>query len=398
MTYQPPYNLANNAMLQYGSSGPDTAWLKDVMTWWGYYDPNHFDAGVPRDVYGWDIADAIAALQRDYGLSPNGATSAETWSLIERLANGVPIQRTNGTWANQPPQPPTPPPPSGPPGPGTPPPLALPQRDALARMSQLLGQFGLGNLAGWAETQLRNGASESEVMLSLYEQPEFKNRFPAAYANNTTGSAPLTPAQIIQYEQTARELFKQSGLNSMMYSNQEIQSFITNNVSLSELQDRLTNGLNKVAQAPAEVRMAFGQYFGANSDSAMAQIFLDPTKALPELEKMAQTAYVGGIGQKFGVNLAQQIAREIADTGVTDAAVWQGFAQINALKPVFEETISEKVDMTAQNEGVGAAFNLNPDAQANIENRIRSRSSMLSGGGGVASTEQGIVGLGVAGS
>jgi hypothetical protein len=390
-----------NPMLQYGSYGSNVAWLKDVLTSWGYYDPNHYDAAVARDVYGWDAWDAIASLQRDFGLVANGLTSAETWSLIDRLASGAPVKRANGTWANlpagqQPPGTPVTPPP--PPGPGTPPPMAGGTRDALARMTTLLSQYGLGNMAAWAETQLRNGATESEVMLSLYEQPEFKARFPAAYQNQTSGYLPLNPAQIIEYEKTARELFKQAGLNPSMYTPQELQSFIVNNVSLNELQSRLTNGLNKVAQAPAEVRMAFGQYFGTNSNSAMAQLFLDPTKSLPELEKMAQTAFVGGIGKRFGVNLAQQMAREIADTGVSDAAVWQGFAQINEMRPVFDETISEQVDMTAERQGVGSVFNTDVNARAEIENRVRSRSSMLSGGGGVASTEQGIVGLGVAGS
>lgn len=272
-------------------------------------------------------------------------------------------------------------------------------RDAVARLRQLLEGYGLGNLTEWITGKLVGGASETEVTIELYDQPAFKARFPAIEERRKNGFNTVSPAEILAYEDTAKELFKSAGINSAeLTSNANIQKLLSSNVSAVELQGRLQNGLLKVTQAPAEVKAAFASYFGANSESAMAQLFLDPETAMPELEKMAQTAYAGGIGKKFNIEIAQGIAREIVDTGASEQAIWQGFNQLNSMSSVFDESISETVDLTVQDQGVGAVFGSKQGAEKMLQDRIAGRTSQFKGSGGIGTTEQGAIGLGVAGN
>lgn len=273
------------------------------------------------------------------------------------------------------------------------------KRDAILRLTQLLESYGLGNLTNWITGKLVGGASETEVTIELYQQPEFKARFPAIEERRKNGFNPISPVEILAYEDQAKELFKAAGITSSeLTSNVNIQRLISNNVSAVELQGRLQNGLLKVTQAPPEVKAAFNSYFGTNGESAMAQLFLDPTTAMPELEKMAQTAYAGGIGKKFNIEIAKGIAREIVDTGASEQSIWQGFNQINAMSSVFQESISENVDLTAENQGIGAVFGTNTEAEKILQRRVESRTSQFKGGGGIGATEQGVIGLGVAGN
>lgn len=399
------YDSRGNPILSYGIQGVggNVAWLKQVMNWWGYYDPNHPDAAAGAESYGWDIATAVAKFQSRYGLSGNGVVDEQTWGMIDQLQRGIDPTSFSGTVQQGPPTTRGDQTPGAPAAPGTPTPSGPGannnnlQRDALARLGQLLNQYGLGGMLDWVRSKLIAGASEAEIQLELYDQPAFKARFPVIAARQAAGLTPVSVAEVLEYEQRGRELLRRAGVTAEQFKKSEyLQDLMAKDVSLSEVQDRLNEGLMKITEAPAEVRVVFGNYFGTNGDAALAQLFLDPEKALPELEKMASTAFAGGIAERYGIQLAQGIAREIADTGASDAAIWQGFANIDSMRNLFTETISETQDMTAQGEGVAAAFGTQPGATQTLQRRAQARTNVLRGGGGIGSTERGVVGLGEA--
>ena len=386
-----------NPILSYGASSPAASWLKEVMNWWGYYDPSHPDAQLGPDSYGWDLANAIASFQARYGLTASGVTDQETWWYIQQLASGVPESQLQRDIA----------PAGGVPGPAQPtapiPSTAIPgssvdlTRDALARLSSLFTSWGISGMEEWIRTKLIQGSSEAEIQLELYDRPEFKARFPAIEARKQAGLNPVSPAEILEYETRGRELLRRAGLTSETFTSRDyLQGLMVKDVSLSEVQERLNDGLIRIQQAPPEVRNAFGTYFGANGDMALAQFFLDPEKAVPELEKMASTAIVGGISERYGLHLAQQIAKEVADTGVSDSAVWAGFQKLDSMRSLFSETLAETNDYTAEQQGVGAVFGTQPGQQELLQRRAQSRTSVFSGGGGAVSSERGVIGLGVA--
>lgn len=395
-------DVRGNPILSYGSTGGEVAWLKQVMNYWSFYDQMHPDAALGADVYGWDLATAVEKFQRSYGLNPTGIADQSTWWVIEQLAQGVPADQVRpdggtvapnpgGTWSGAP---------QAPGGSGvTTPTLTTNQRDAMARITLLLQTYGLSGMEGWIKDKLIGGASEAEVTLELFDQPAFKARFPVIEQRRAAGLSPVSAAEVIEYEQRGREILRMAGISSgELTSNSYLQNLMLNDVSAAELSTRVQDGLVRVQSAPPEVKVAFGAYFGTTGDAALAQLFLDPTVAAPELEKMATTAMAGGIGARFGVQIAEGIAREIADTGASDQAIWQGFAALDNIKNLFAESISERQDLTAAGEGVGAVFNTQAGSAQALESRRLSRTSAFQGGGGAAAGEQGVFGLGVADS
>lgn len=281
--------------------------------------------------------------------------------------------------------------------PAGPPPLTAAQQDAFARLNQILNQYGLGSLADWLRQKIVAGASDSQILLELYDQPAFRQRFPAIEARRAAGLTPLNPTEILAYEQQVSQLVHLSGLPASFASSTYAQDLLAHDVSVAELSARIEQGFLKVSEAPQEVRDAFSRYFGVNGDNAIAALFLDPDKSLPELEKMAMSSYVGGIGSRFGVNLGLSKAREIADTGLSEAAIWQGYRQLDSLSPLFTETLGERTDLTKESTGVDAVFGTQPGAEGTLDQRRRSRVNAFGGGGGGAyATSKGVTGLGVA--
>ena len=99
---------------------------------------------------------------------------------------------------------------------GTPATTAAPiSQDALARLTQILNQYGLGSLTTWALEKLRQGASEAQILIELYDQPAFKQRFPAIDARKQNGLTPISPAEILEYEQRVNQLLRMAGLGTM---------------------------------------------------------------------------------------------------------------------------------------------------------------------------------------
>lgn len=384
-----------NPTLEYGVRSGETSWLKERLNWWGYYDQSHPDAALGAQSYGWDMYEAVRKFQTAYGLAPTGVVDDSTWYWIDQAQRGV---MPGGTAPPPSAGRPTAPTPGINPGATTPQSPDL-QRDALARLGSLLQGYGLEGMLDWVKSKLIAGASEAEIQLEMYDQPAFKARFPVIEARRAAGLNPVSVAEVLEYETRGRELMRRAGITQESFMARDyLQGMMAKDVSLAEVQDRLNDGLLRVKTAPPEVATIFGNWYGVNSDVAMAQLFLDPEKALPELEKMAATAVAGGIGQRFGLNIAQGIAREIADTGASDGAIWQGFAQLDAMKSLFTETIGETQDLTAEGEGVGAIFNTKAGAQGMLEQRLATRTAQFRGGGNAASTDKGVLGLGVADS
>lgn len=268
------------------------------------------------------------------------------------------------------------------------------QRDAYALVAQTLNQFGLGGLADWAWGQIVSGASSNETILSMQNLDAWKQRFAGNTLRQQAGLSTMSPDQYLAYEEQVRSLFRAHGLPIGFYDQaSDIAYLIGQNVSPDELNARITQAYDTVATAPPAIRQAFADYFGASSDQALAAFVLDPDKARPLLLKQVQTAEVGGTGRQYGFNLGRQRAGELVDFGVDRQRALQGFSQLDSLKPLLTETISETTDLTAENEGVAAVFDLPGDARRKLEERRDERVAAFSGAGGALSATKGLLGL-----
>lgn len=272
-------------------------------------------------------------------------------------------------------------PPSAPPTTPTNPISATPGADAYLR--NLLREYGLESLTEWALSALRRGLSAEQIVQEMRNTPEFKDRFPAIEARKAAGLPPISPGEYVQYEREARQTMMEFGLPADFYnSTDDFTRLLVADVSPNELRSRVESGYNRMMMAPPEVRDVFNDWFGVNGNSALAAFFLDPDRAKPVIMKMAEQAFVGGTGRRFGFEIDPSVAAQVVSTGGSGQAP-DAFSGLAEARAYFDETISETQDLRAEDEGVRAAFSLDGEAAQTVRRRQEQRAAQF---GGVANT------------
>jgi len=269
--------------------------------------------------------------------------------------------------------------------------------DATAYLRELLRGYGLEALLPWALDQVQRGQSDTEIVQSMRQTPEFQQRFPAIAAREKAGLPPISPAEYVAYEAQATQLMRSYGLPSGFYDQPEdFSNLLAADVSVDELNKRIQQGYDRVMTLPAEVRATFRDYYGANGDSAIAAYFLSPDRATPILIEQAAAAAVGGIGKRFGFDIGRGTAEDAAKMGVTEQSAQQNLGQLAQQRDLYRETVNDTTDLSADVEGVKAAFGLDAESVAKVRGRLESRQAQFQGGDAFQTTQQGAQGLGTA--
>lgn len=275
--------------------------------------------------------------------------------------------------------------------------FTTPGLDSEAYIEGLLAEYGLESLTDWAMDQLVEGRSPTEVLQRLRERPEFQQRFPAIEQRRAAGLAPLTPGEYVEYERRARQVMREAGLPQGFYdSTDDFTQFLTLDVSVDELRTRVNEGFARVQQLPDEVRNAFADFYGPDTEQALAAFYLDPDRAVPRLIEMAETAMVAGVGRQFGFGLSEAEAERVARQGAGGTQVRSGFEQLNTQRALFNERVGEEgEDLEIEDEGVEAVFGLSGESQEQIRRRFQRRQAEFAGGTRqAAGTEEGFTGIG----
>lgn len=266
------------------------------------------------------------------------------------------------------------------------------RQSAKAYLAALLDEYGLGSLAAWANDQIQQGQNVDYVRQQLELTPEFEARFPAIKARAKAGLPPISPSEYISYEQAATQTLRAAGLPKSFWDQpSDFNALLTNDVSINELQNRINNGFLKVSYAPQSVKDAFALYYGASGESALAALFMDPTRAEPLLEQQANAAFAGGYASMAGLNLNEAAASQVARfTNGNLNQMQAGFKHLGTLAPLFDETLGEQGhDFTASEQGIASEFGLDPTAANQLEQRRQQRAAEFQGGGGPQITSTG---------
>jgi len=259
-------------------------------------------------------------------------------------------------------------------------------------LSSLLDRYGLGSLKDWAAQALIQGMQEDELVLALYDRPEFMNRFPAIKARENAGLPPLSVEEYLQYESVATQAAKANGV---ALSQNEINELLVNNVSIQETQERLSMAMSAVFQTDARTRDELSRLYGIGSGD-LAKFWLDPKKELPILQRRFATAQISGeaIRSGYDTQLAQSQLEYLANRGVTGETASELFGSL-----VEAEELFEAVDETEQDIGVDEQLRLatgDVDQQKLLEARAQKRVAPFQSGGGFSTGQSGVAGLGSA--
>lgn len=281
-----------------------------------------------------------------------------------------------------------------------------PNYNGIDYFKSVLAQWGLDSdsLIAWADEKLRAGESVDKILFDMERRPEFAAAFPEIDARRRkmeeTGVqlSPISPGQILDYRVQAKSLMRSFGLPPSYYDNPSVLfNLITNDKSLSELNDALELTQKRVMNAPPQVAQVFADVFGADGLQAMFVAFTNDQVTIPALENMVQTAEAGGAAKRLGFDLTVPEMQRVADVNLAYEDLVSGFSTLDEKRSLFDESISERSDLTVGKEGLSAAFGTSPGGGTELAHRAQSRTAETAGTGGELSTERGVSGLGVAG-
>ena len=285
------------------------------------------------------------------------------------------------------------------------------QTDARSIITNLLRGFGLQTLDKWAWQLVTKGATADMITDELYQQPLFKARFPGIFIRQEKGLPAISPADYVTLEDDFYNLIHQYGLPASVLTPSFIgEQLIGNDVSPSEIQDRIVKGYAMVADAPASVQQTFKQWFGAAGTGQLAGFFLNPKNNADTLMKEAQMANIQGAGINAGVNIGKNRATQLAAMGDTYAQISSQLNKLTQTAGLYQANQQEGFEnrpvrgatgqayhLTESNQGVNAALGLSAAAEQEVEQRGLERLNAFRGGGGAAQTPtQGYIGLGAA--
>jgi len=164
----------------------------------------------------------------------------------------------------------------------------------------------------------------------------------------------------------------------------DFADLIANDVSPQELDTRIQNGYNAVANADPEVKRQMQELYGV-SEGQLAAYFLDPKKAAPLLARQAQAANIAArASEQGGIQVTGAYAENLASRGITEQQARAGFAEVGALGELKQAFAGETA--LSGEQLAGAAFGIDVAAQQELERRKKLRTGEFAGGGSFART------------
>ncbi|PVU81314.1 hypothetical protein DDP54_15540 (plasmid) [Cellulomonas sp. WB94] len=202
-------------------------------------------------------------------------------------------------------------------------------RDAYAALTNMLKTYGLESLAGTVLSFIQQGYSQDTVTVLLQNTDAYKQRFAANEVRRQKGLPVLSPSEYLSVEQSYRQIMSSAGLPVGYYDQtSDFQNLIANDVSPSEVQQRVTVAGELVNSIDPGVRAQWNQWYTNGDIVAYA---LDPTRARPVLERQYRAAEAGAFGKAQGLSLTVGQAEQVAATGASESELRQGMATASAL-------------------------------------------------------------------
>lgn len=262
-------------------------------------------------------------------------------------------------------------------------------QNASAVMKSLLTEYNMASLYDTVVGYIKQGYDPDAVMVLIRTTPEYKQRFPAMEALAKKGRA-ISEAAYIEYEKQAAGLERRYGFPTGMLMD-SVTDLLTNEVSASELNDRVILASAAAIQAPDDIKNQFMNYYGIDV-GGLAAYFLDPTKATPLLEKQFASSVIGTEAARQGIGIDAYSAENLQGLGITQEQAREGFGTVARGRNLSQG----RGDVATQEQLIQGTFAQNEEAQRAIERAQKARTGRFQGGGGFASSTQGVTGLGTA--
>jgi hypothetical protein len=262
------------------------------------------------------------------------------------------------------------------------------RQDAYQRLYDEFNALGLGALVSDARDLLMKATSIAAMPDALRGTQAYRTRFSANDARIAKGLSALSPAAYLRLEDSYQNIMRQYGLPASYYTTGQygkqegFEKLLANDVSSTELEDRVSTAQQRVLNANPEVLKALKQFYPDLNNGDILAYTLDPTNAIQQIKQKVTAAEIQGAADIFGLNritaesTPEQVralearAQALAGYGVDKAAATEGFAQVAEIAPrgsqladIYKET--PYTQATAESE----VFNTSGAAQAKAQRK-----------------------------
>lgn len=252
------------------------------------------------------------------------------------------------------------------------------------QLARVLQQYGLTSLTQWASDALVKGWTEDQLMLEMYNRPEFRTRFAGMFQREAKGLPPMSVDEYLSYEKTVTATASMWG---MTLSKDEIDNMIGNDVSAQEADTRMQIAATAAYDSDPETRAELERLWGITGGQVM-KYWMDPKKELGNLQQQYRIGEIAGqaLRSNYG-QITEAQARRLTEAGLTRDTALSGFEQFARQAQLFspldfgEQAIGQDVQIEA----------LAGDASAGqaIEQRAERRKAEFSGGGEFVAGKEG---------
>ena len=200
-------------------------------------------------------------------------------------------------------------------------------------------QYGLESLVTPLKDLITQNVSPSEFAIQLQNTDAYKQRFAANQERIKNGLSALTPAQYIGLEDQYQNIMRNYGLPTSYYAKDSMgtqagmNKLIANDVSSTELEDRIMTAVNRVKNADPNVMNALKSFYPSLTQGDLLAYTLDPTNALNDIKRKVTAAEIGGAALNQGLMATQASAEDLAKYGITKAQAQAGYEKIASFLP-----------------------------------------------------------------
>jgi hypothetical protein len=172
------------------------------------------------------------------------------------------------------------------------------------------------------------------MSLALQNTKEYEERFSANKERIKLGLRALSPAEYTFKEDAYQEIMRQYGLPASYYAKDAtgkqagFDQLLANNISDTELEDRIMTAQQRVINANPEVLASLRAFYPGISNGDILAYTLDPKNAITEINRKVTAAEIGGAAMQAGLTTDAARAQELQAAGVTKAQAQEGFQTV----------------------------------------------------------------------
>jgi murein DD-endopeptidase MepM/ murein hydrolase activator NlpD len=237
------------------------------------------------------------------------------------------------------------------------------QTDSIAGIVALLGSYGIGDLGDAITKAIINGYSPDTIQLIMQDPNSndplavaFQKRFPANKVRSSQGKSVLSAGEYLAAERRYTEIMQSYGVAGLA-SRSVLNDFISNDISATEVSDRVGLAVNRVQNADSATKKMLATYYPMLNTNDIVTAMLNPKEGLPALQRKVQISEIGGAALAQGLNTSlndMSMQSDLYSNVQSGALGAQGLAELGVTKEQARIKYEQVAEVTPRGEFLSA--------------------------------------------